>query len=117
MEIEAQVAAREPQRDWRYAEVRLYEGSPLGLLGTTAVLFLVMLGLYAVAAAVDHRALIVGSKAGADIGQGLRRAGQEAAPSLKDAGRDLGRAANRAGEEIKESGQKAKDNARKDDNP
>lgn len=67
MEIEAQIAARPPPRIWRYAEQQLYEASPLDLRGTTAALFLVLLGLYAVAAAVDHRPLMVVGKAAAAI--------------------------------------------------
>jgi hypothetical protein len=54
-------------------------------------------------------------QAGRDIGNGIKRAGDEAAPSLKQAGRDLGRAADKAGEQIKDSGEKAKDEANKDD--
>ena len=54
-------------------------------------------------------------EAGRDIGQGIKRAGDEAAPSIKEAGRDLGRTAHDAGEQIKDSGDKAKDQAKKTD--
>ncbi|HEX3405949.1 MAG TPA: hypothetical protein VHS81_01830, partial [Caulobacteraceae bacterium] len=67
MEIEAQIAARLPKRDWRYAEQQLYDASPLGLLGTTAALFVILLGLYAAAAAIDHRPWIVMGKTGLGI--------------------------------------------------
>lgn len=64
MEIQAQIAARQPRPDWRYAEQRLYDASPLSLLGTTAALFVILLGLYAAAAALDHRPWIVTTKTG-----------------------------------------------------
>jgi hypothetical protein len=54
-------------------------------------------------------------QAGRDIGEGIKRAGDEAAPSIKEAGRSLGRAAHDAGEQIKESGDKAKQDTKKDD--
>jgi hypothetical protein len=50
-------------------------------------------------------------QAGADIGNGIKKAGDEAVPSLKEAGRDIGRAAHDAGEQIKQSGDKAKQDA------
>jgi hypothetical protein len=67
MEIEAQMAARQPRRDWMYAEQQLYDASPLGLMGTTAALFVILLGLYAAAAGLDHRPWIVAGKAGPGI--------------------------------------------------
>ena len=65
MEIEAQIAAREPApRAWKYGEQRLYEASPLGLFGTTAALFVILIGLYVAAAGADNRPWFVMSKAG-----------------------------------------------------
>ena len=66
-QIEAQVASPGAPRAWKYAEQQLFEASPLGLLATTAVLFLVLIGLYAIAAGVDHRPWIVAGKAGPEI--------------------------------------------------
>jgi hypothetical protein len=68
MEIEAQIAAREwsPQH-WKYAEQRLYDASPLGPLATSAAFFLILIGLYAAAAAYDHRPGIIAGKAGIEI--------------------------------------------------
>ncbi len=54
-------------------------------------------------------------QAGADIGNGIKKAGDEAAPSIKQAGAALGRAAHDAGQQIKDAGDKAKDDAKKDD--
>lgn len=66
-QVEAQVATPAAPRAWMYAEQQLFEASPLGLVATTAVLFLVLIGLYAIAAGFDHRPWIVPGKAGSEI--------------------------------------------------
>ena len=64
MEIEAQVAAQPRSQVFVPLERRIYEASPLGVLGTTAAIFLGLVGAYAIAAAADHQPWIVGAKGG-----------------------------------------------------
>jgi len=67
MQIEAHAAAGpRPQRPG-FFEQRLYEASPFGLVGTTAAIFLVLLGAYAIAAALDHQPWVVIAKSGAAL--------------------------------------------------
>jgi hypothetical protein len=68
IDIEAPPASSSAPPDaWAYAEQRLYDVSPLGLWQTTAVLFALLIGAYALAARADHLAWIVRGPAGADI--------------------------------------------------
>jgi hypothetical protein len=52
---------------WGYAEQWLYDVSPVGALATTLALYLVLIGAYAIAAAIDHHAWIVAGKAAPQI--------------------------------------------------
>ena len=52
---EAQVAARAKVSTQGFLEHWFYEASPLGLFGTTAAVFVGLIGVYALAAAIDHQ--------------------------------------------------------------
>jgi hypothetical protein len=64
---DAHVAAHRRHEGWGYAEQWLYDVSPVGALATTLALYLVLIGAYAIAAAIDHHAWIVAGKAGPQI--------------------------------------------------